>query len=828
MNAEFADPISLPGSQCDTQETVETRAGPGSNCEPLLNKELEEWEDCGKWSFPLPQGQRLFIVANGPVRVTNDNDNQFPANKAGRRFSTYHYNRCMSNGETLNRRWLVYSTSTDRVYCFCCKLFAKPNNRFAHEGCSDWRHLSKLLNAHETSKNHMMAYLSWTDTEVRLTKNEFVDKELQQEIELEKSHWRAVLERLLAIVHFLASRNLAFRGSSDRLSDSHNGNFLGLVELFAKFEPVLKEHVRRIKSAEIADHYLGKSMQNEFIQIISNEVLQTIVRKIKRAQYFSVILDCTPDISHQEQMTLVLRCVDINEKLVNVVEHFVGFIVVDESTGVELTEVFLAELRKLGLLISDCRGQGYDNGANMSGRKKGVQARIQKLESRAFYMPCGCHSLNLVLGDMAKSCTAAMVFFGTIQQIYVLFSASTQRWQLLKQHVPSLTVKPLCETRWESRVESVKPLRYQLGAIYDAIVEVSESANDPKCRSEAAGLAKNLKDFKFLVTLVVWYELLSHVNVASKMLQSCNSELDAAVSILEKTLEFVKRFKENGLTGAVIDAKELAAELQMTADEMTFKQECSLRRRKVKRQFSYEAFDETVENPYDKYRIEFFNVIMDQCIMSLSERFSQLQTFQQRFGFLFNIRGLSHSQKGAAGAETADETDEYTELRQKCEQLQSILTKVEHTGEVDDQVLDMHETEVSNEMFDEQPSEICSSDINAINLFDELKNLSTVLPDNVSSPLEVLRYILAMRLHECFPNVSTALRVLLTVPVTVASGERSFSKLKLIKTYLRSTMTQDRLNRLAVLSIENDVAASVDYAHLLSVFASVKARKITI
>lgn len=86
MNAEFADPISLPGSQCDTQETVETRAGPGSNCEPLLNKELEEWEDCGKWSFPLPQGQRLFIVANGPVRVTNDNDNQFPANKAGRRF----------------------------------------------------------------------------------------------------------------------------------------------------------------------------------------------------------------------------------------------------------------------------------------------------------------------------------------------------------------------------------------------------------------------------------------------------------------------------------------------------------------------------------------------------------------------------------------------------------------------------------------------------------------------------------------------------------------------------------------------------------------------
>ena len=83
----------------------------------------------------------------------------------------------------------------------------------------------------------------------------------------------------------------------------------------------------------------------------------------------------------------------------------------------------------------------------MSGRKKGVQARLQQQEPRAFFMPCSCHSLNLVLSDMAKSCTAAMSYFDIVQQIYVLFSASTQRWQLLKEHFTSLNVKPLCETR---------------------------------------------------------------------------------------------------------------------------------------------------------------------------------------------------------------------------------------------------------------------------------------------------------------------------------------------------------------------------------------------
>jgi len=248
--------------------------------------------------------------------------------------------------------------------------------------------------------------------------------------------------------------------------------------------------------------------------------------------------------------------------------------------------------------------------------------------------------------------------------------------------------------------------------------------------------------------------------------------------------------------------------------------EVSMRRRKTKRQFSYEAMDETMHDPYEKYRIEFFNVLMDQCIMSLNERFSQLQLFKQHFGFLFNIRELS---KNCATTESD------TELRLQCEQLQSVLSKVEPIEEVDGcRPAQDEEEELRDEMTVEQSSEICRkvSDIDAISLFDELKNLSTVLPDNVASPLEVLHYIHATRLHECFANVSTALRILLTVPVTVASGERSFSKLKLIKTYLRSTMTQDRLNGLALLSIENDIATSLNYTDLLSVFANAKARKI--
>ena len=74
--------------------------------------------------------------------------------------------------------------------------------------------------------------------------------------------------------------------------------------------------------------------------------------------------------------------------------------------------------------------------------------------------------------------------------------------------------------------------------------------------------------------------------------------------------------------------------------------------------------------------------------------------------------------------------------------------------------------------------------------FPELKVLQVTLPDSWMSTLEILEFVIVV---DCYPNVSVAYRILLTVPMTIASAGRSLSKLKLLKNYLRSTMSQEKV-----------------------------------
>lgn len=676
----------------------------------------------------------------------------------------------------VKRSWLVYSNSGDSVYCYCCKLFSETKSSLGKEGYRDWKNIAETLKQHERSPNHETSFLKWKELELRINNSKTIDHLNEKIIKTEIQHWRQVIERIISLIRVLGNQNLALRGTHDKLNVENNGNFLKFIEFLGQFDPVMKEHIRRITSDEIHTHYLGKEIQNEIINLLAKKIRLHILKCLKKAKYYSIVLDCTPDISNKEQMTMIFRFVTISEDTgeVTIAEHFVDFIQLYDTSGYNMTKTLLDKLTEFEVNLDDMRGQGYDNGSNMRGKHSGVQARILELNSRAFYVPCNAHTLNLVLNDSANCCLEAVSFFSLIQAIYNFFSSSTHRWDILIKYLPGLTVKPLSATRWESRVDAVKVIRFQLNEICDALSDIEENntltnVSSVKSRSEAQGILKNISNFKFVMCSVIWYDILYEINISSKLLQSPSLDLSEAITQLNTTKKFLEDYRSEGFEKALKTSKEIAKKVGI--DD---KFDSSQRSRSKGTLFS----------PEMHFKVNFFNQVLDTGIQSIIERFGALSEHNSLFSFLYNVSII----------------EDENELLKHCKDLQLSLT--------------------SNDGL--------NTDISAVELHHEIIAFRRCSRNEQSDPRKVLEYICKRKMVELFPNLVVALKILLTLPITAASAERSFSKLKIIKNYLRSQICQIRLVGLATLSIEKDLSNKLDMEEIVQEFAALKARKIKI
>jgi hypothetical protein len=198
------------------------------------------------------------------------------------------------------------------------------------------------------------------------------------------------------------------------------------------------------------------------------------------------------------------------------------------------------------------------------------------------------------------------------------------------------------------------------------------------------------------------------------------------------------------------------------------------RRAKRKNQFDESNTHEEILEAEKAFQVKYFYVVVDMAKTSLKERFKELMVFKDVFGFLLSsrtLKSLSDSQ-----------------LEEGCQRFAETFSL-----------------------------EGGSCDVDVYDLISELKMMRFTLPDGVMSAMDIFEHI---REVDCYPNISIAYRILFTMPVTVASAERSFSKLKLLKNYLRSTMTQQRLNGLATLCIEKKLLDDIDIDPIISDFAS--------
>ena len=98
------------------------------------------------------------------------------------------------------------------------------------------------MNIPEKSQGHRDSALKFN---LRCKDSSHVERQLEKQVHENKKYWTEVLHRAVAVTIFLAERGLAITGSEEIIGSKHNGTFLGIMELFAQFDPFLMGHLKK-------------------------------------------------------------------------------------------------------------------------------------------------------------------------------------------------------------------------------------------------------------------------------------------------------------------------------------------------------------------------------------------------------------------------------------------------------------------------------------------------------------------------------------------------------------------------------------------------------
>ena len=516
-------------------------------------------------------------------------------------------------------------------------------------------------------------------------------------------------------------------------------------------------------------HYLSPEIQNEFINLMGSKVQEYIVKKVKEAHYFSLMVDSTPDISHQEQVSLIVRYVDAED--FEVKESFLGFFIISKPDAQHYEELILKILQDIGLDFNFCRGQTYDNAATMSGHISGLQKRLLDINPKATFFNCDNHSLNLAALHSSQVDPTIVTFFGTVQELFNFFAHSPQRWAKLKEAgIGSLKMES--STRWSAREEATTAIHLHLEKIIELLETIEEQCSERvDTRSKAKLLLDAVKKYEFFAYLQFWSSILRPLNIVQKKLQQPNINIMQAVEELDTLSFFLGNVveRENLITRS-IDYADQGSE---TYDFVTCK-----RRRRKKKLDGEVSRDEGLSLKCEFRRVA--TEVLDRLHMEMKERCHRMKNHAMRFGFLLQADILMKSM------------DENT-LMKHCVDFSSF--------------------------YDEIPP---------VSLYNDIIDARVLYCNKEApkSPEGILKKLAGYGSDVC-PNLSTAIRILMTLASSVASCERSFSKLKLIKNYLRSTMAQNRLSSLALMSVESTILDNIDMNDIVDSFAAKKGRRIS-
>jgi len=180
------------------------------------------------------------------------------------------------------------------------------------------------------------------------------------------------------------------------------------------------------------------------------------------------------------------------------------FVPVSSTTDKDLASTILTQISQLGLNLEHMCGQGDDGASNMSGKYRGVQARVKELYPLAMYTHCCNHVLNVVISTSSQLPVIRNAM-ATISDICVFLSRSAQRVSIFQDNVEREVsgsasrqkLKPICATCWVERHDSIIIFVTLLPADVSTLEELQQENKQVEFATKAATLLKSVQKCTF-------------------------------------------------------------------------------------------------------------------------------------------------------------------------------------------------------------------------------------------------------------------------------------------------------------------------------------------
>lgn len=769
-------------------------------------------------------------------------------------FHSFNLKKLYERRDGKKRHWLTYSHGHGVFFCMVCLAFSRKTDISAFiDGCFDEKHMYQRIEEHEKSNLHNNSSESFLMRSKNMDiSSHFFEKQTTARKE-EVKRKRAILERVIDTIKLIGKRGLSYRATAEAaytLEDKNldHGNFLEILLLLSKFDPLLKNHLDTVIKKSKKKHQgatsskgrggfvtlISKTTVNNIICVISTLLKKGIAQEIRDAGMFSIQLDTTQDINVSDQCSIIIRYVTdvVHERLVAVVNC-------TSTTGKALCELVCDVLESMEIEVTNCVGNSTDGASNMQGQYNGFSTWLSKKAPGQIHVWCYAHVLNLVMMDVTKISVQAISLFGLLNSCAVFIRESYLRmnvWRDKSQEERFRSLSVIGETRWWSTDAALTKVFGSFNdpsrALYVNLIQTMAAIScsdhfNADIRYKAGTFLDSLKKFKTCITAQLYLFIFKNTTPLSLYLQTQGMDILQAYRMVSETVDNLQAHDHD--SQMIIDAAKKFAvwangKLETTDCQVMIEEDFPPTKRiqRKKRMAGELAVDEPILLASDQFRVEVYKVTLDKIINSLQSRFTK---HGQLFADLAcldprNFEDILLHLPNNALERLSSLVIKFDSMATK-EKLQSELLDFSSKWQRLKMSLDEEYTHANNEGQDEDAIHshlITETEEQPYSTVGDQNGKCKTCKNCIACCYNVLlRYNLYSLTYSSLFN---AYKLTLTLSSSQVACERSFSKLKYILNRLRNSLSQPHLEAFMLMSMEKEALIGLSNETIIDVLAS--------